>query len=1502
LTFKRLFYLVIFSACFFGFGRQASAQQSVIQGPGCTTAYHIDWDCDGYGVGTDPHDPNPLLGPDADDSDPSVNTPASMLAKWGTVSAFLAHLGYNPNNIWYLSTAGNDATCAANNPALPCQTWSRAYSASSPGDAILVRGGTFTSNANYSIGRAGTSAAHPDILMSYPGELGVLDHASGDWYGISSDLGTVNYTIIDGLKVQNTPLSSPNNMIGGMGIDLNSAGPIYGDIIRNCEVRDYYRGIWIIAGHNGTLIERNSIHDDYGVGGGEHNIYLGSNNGTGNSTNLTVQNNLLYNAAWDNFHYNGVCTSCVLSGNIMFSANLTAGGGSGNVALQEGWNHSTIQNNIIFNSSASAVQIYDYDDGQAPLILPYNQNYNVFRNNTIVHTGQDWIGQNITGYTPFSIVNGSQCPNLTPATNCASASYLDLGHNTYDNNIFVEMASSVQSNAAVMRYGYNSSSDLNWLSTDTWRNNVLYAANGAPPLAIGVGITPPTQDWAYFAANALVFTNNSQANPVLLGANDAWFNAPQSWNLQVAAGSPAIGAALASDAPATDIMGKSRGSAPDIGAYQYGDSSTSIALTINTAVLNSGTAGTAYTQGLSASGGTMPYSWLVTSGSLPVGLALSSAGVISGTPVVAGTSSITVEVQDSAGHSASATWSITIAPVAAAPVASLSSLSCNPGSLPSSGSATCTATLSGPAASGGTAVALVSNNTLLSVPSSVTVAAGATSAGFTATAGSISVNSTATITATLASDPTTASISLTAPAGTTGPSPSAGTLSIQGTPSEVSGTANGAVLTPTVAPTGLTGLVTVRGTGSLNFGSNGVAFGMGGQQNGNTAFYTITGSQIQNIFNVSQGQISFNLTSSYNLAARQALPQYSYRDVFDGFDNSQELYLFQVQAEYGRLIFGYNTGGTTVQSYYVPAGTEDTLFGQGVTVQVKLTWSGSSQSLYLNGTLVSTASYTPATPNWTSTSSFTLGASDPHSYGGGYFSSDDTVGAFQAQNTASSGAPAAPAATVTSVLCSASSLASSGSTTCTATLSAAAPASGTSVALASNNALLTVPSSVTVAAGATSAGFTATAGTIATNQSASVTATLSGSSQSASLALTAPAAPAATVTSLRCGAGSLASSGSTTCTVTLSAVGASAATVALASNNALLTVPSSVTVAVGGTQAAFTAAAGTIATNQSASVTATLNGSSQSASFTLTAPAAPAATVTSLLCSPGSLASSGSTTCTATLSAAAPSGGSTAALASNNALLSVPSSVTVAAGATSAGFTATAGTIASNQSATVTATLNGSSQSASIALTAPAVTMSSLLCGASSLASNASTTCTATLSAPAPSGGASVALASNNTLLNMPSAVTVAAGATSAGFTATAGKIASNQSATVTATLSGSSQSASIALTAPVITVSTLKCAASSLASSGSTTCTVTLSAAAPTGGSTVALASTLTVPSSVKVAAGATSACFTAKAGKIVTNQGASVTATLNGSSQSTSIMLTASPARRGLALATAY
>ena len=65
-------------------------------------------------------------------------------------------------------------------------------------------------------------------------------------------------------------------------------------------------------------------------------------------------------------------------------------------------------------------------------------------------------------------------------------------------------------------------------------------------------------------------------------------------------------------------------------------------------------------------------------------------------------------------------------------------------------------------------------------------------------------------------------------------------------------------------------------------------------------------------------------------------------------------------------------------------------------------------------------------------------------------------------------------------------------------------------------------------------------------------------------------------------------------------------------------------------------------------------------------------TVSLISCNPTSLNSGGTSSCTVTLSQAAGTGGITVTLSSNAAALTVPASVTVTSGATSANFTATA--------------------------------------------------------------------------------------------------------------------------------------------------------------------------------------------------------------------------------------
>lgn len=83
--------------------------------------------------------------------------------------------------------------------------------------------------------------------------------------------------------------------------------------------------------------------------------------------------------------------------------------------------------------------------------------------------------------------------------------------------------------------------------------------------------------------------------------------------------------------------------------------------TIATTSLPNGTVNTLYTQSLVATGGTLPYTWSVISGSLAP-LTLSAAGVISGTSAAATTLSFTVQVTDANNLTAQQALTITINP------------------------------------------------------------------------------------------------------------------------------------------------------------------------------------------------------------------------------------------------------------------------------------------------------------------------------------------------------------------------------------------------------------------------------------------------------------------------------------------------------------------------------------------------------------------------------------------------------------------------------------------------------------------------------------------------------------------------------------------------------------------------------------------------------------------------------------------------------------------------
>ena len=96
-------------------------------------------------------------------------------------------------------------------------------------------------------------------------------------------------------------------------------------------------------------------------------------------------------------------------------------------------------------------------------------------------------------------------------------------------------------------------------------------------------------------------------------------------------------------------------------------------MSVNPSSLPNGFLGTAYNQTISGSGGTGPYTFVVSSGSLPNGLSLSSGGTLSGTPSAGGSFTFTVQGTDSVGNTGVRTYTVNIG---------TNSLTVNPSSLP----------------------------------------------------------------------------------------------------------------------------------------------------------------------------------------------------------------------------------------------------------------------------------------------------------------------------------------------------------------------------------------------------------------------------------------------------------------------------------------------------------------------------------------------------------------------------------------------------------------------------------------------------------------------------------------------------------------------------------------------------------------------------------------------------------------------------------------------------
>ena len=204
--------------------------------------------------------------------------------------------------------------------------------------------------------------------------------------------------------------------------------------------------------------------------------------------------------------------------------------------------------------------------------------------------------------------------------------------------------------------------------------------------------------------------------------------------------------------------------------------------------------------------------------------------------------------------------------------------------------------------------------------------------------------------------------------------------------------------------------------------------------------------------------------------------------------------------------------------------------------------------------------------------------------------------------------------------------------------------------------------------------------------------------------------------------------------------------------------------------------------------------------------------------------------------------------------------------------------------ATITGKVGTTSETAFLTVN-PAV-LESLTLNPTTVAGGQPSTGTVTVKGVAPPSGLVIQLTSSKGSAAVPAKVTIPGGKTSATFTVKTTTVATQNSATITATSNGVTESAS--LTINPIGVLSLKLNPTSVTGGKSSTATVQLSGAAPTGGIIVTLASSgsfASIPATVTVAAGKTTATFTVKTTTVQATSTASISATLAGGSASATL-----------------
>ncbi|MBN9658547.1 MAG: carboxypeptidase regulatory-like domain-containing protein [Acidobacteria bacterium] len=446
-------------------------------------------------------------------------------------------------------------------------------------------------------------------------------------------------------------------------------------------------------------------------------------------------------------------------------------------------------------------------------------------------------------------------------------------------------------------------------------------------------------------------------------------------------------------------------------------------------------------------------------------------------------------------------------------------------------------------------------------------------------------------------------------------------------------------------------------------------------------------------------------------------------------------------------------------------------------------------------------------------------------------------------------------------------------------LNALAPTGGAIVSLASDTPGVTVPATVTVAAGSSvSAYFSITTSAVTVSTPVQITATYAGASKSSTLTVNPTSLASFTVSPATIAGGKPLSSA----VVKLdSPAPAGGAVVQLTSSDSAVQLPSQVSIAAGASaSASIPVTTSIVSASVLVTLTATYNGASKAATVTVTPPA-----VSSIILPATIAGGKAITSAYVVMSGPAPAGGLAVGLSSSNPALAPPATITIPAGATSSGyFTIPTNPVSAPISVIVTATAGGVSKTATIQVKPPA--LSGFTASPATISGGkAITNALLTLDGPAGPSGAVVTISSSDASMSPPATFTIPAGASSSGyFTIPTNAVSAATPVTLTASFGGVSKSLAFTVKPP----SLLTFTASPLTIVGGkpiTVASLTLDGPAGAAGATVTLVSnnpSIVPPATVTIPAGATvSANFVMNTSAVSASVQVTVTASYGGVSK---------------------